>query len=393
MSERYTIEETAEYFGPLYRYVIDPDITDIDLVSGCENIWLTDVNNQRFPEPAQDVSREFVEELSIRVSNTVSLPFHKQRPVLEAETPQLRITIVHESVSLAGRAISIRKSAPCVRMTRESMISEGYADEKMLDLLEACVRGRANMVFCGEPGVGKTECAKYFAQFIPQNDRIVTIEDTPEWHLSEILTEADVVELRVGGALDYTQAIKTSLRLNPKWMMVSEVRSSEVRYLIESLSTGVKGMTTLHTDDVANVPDRIVNMIGDERMVSRIRNDVYSCLDIGILIRRGTVINDKGVEVKRRYIDQIAVYDRTDGVNNITLLYDEGRRTKEMIPAKLAKRIGMSADSGIPVKDMVTDSGRIGDIRQEPMRRCEGAIQLDFSGRRGTYLGEERQII
>lgn len=381
ISERYTIEETAEYFGPLYKYVTDPDITDIDIVAGCERMWLTDVANRRFSEPAEGVDKSFVEEFSIRVSNTVSLPFHKQRPILEAETPELRITIVHESVSLAGRAISIRKSAPCVRMTRESMIDEKYADKGMIDFLEACVKGRANIVFCGEPGAGKTECAKFFAQSIPQNDRIVTIEDTPEWHLSEVLKEADVVELRVGGALDYTQAIKTSLRLNPKWMMVSEVRSEEVRYLIESLSTGVKGMTTLHTDDVRNVPDRIVNMTGDEKMAGRIRNDVYSFLDIGVLIRRGVIRDENGLEIRRRYIDQIAVYERIDQENRITILYDEGRRTHESIPPKLQKRIAYN--------DKPANAAELKTVKKE----ASPIPPLDFAERRGTYLGEERQII
>ena len=365
--ERFVIDESPDFFGPLYPFIADDSITDIDLICGRKRIWLTDTDNNRFPQTVENLDESFVEEFSIRISNAVSMPFHKQRPVLEAETASLRITIVHESVSIAGRSVSIRKSAPAVRLSKKEMIRDGYATEEMIRFLEDAVRARANLVFCGEPGVGKTECAKYFSGYIPENERIVTIEDTPEWHLARILPEGDVVELRVGEIMDYSKAIKTSLRLNPKWMMVSEVRSVEVRFLIESLSTGVRGMTTLHTDDVRSLPDRIVNMAGEENIAGRLKNDVYNFVDIGVLIRRGLKRGSNGIENICRYIDQICVYERIEGENRITMLYDEGKTTGESIPARLKHR--MYPDTPIPIPT------------------------VDFCERRGTYLGAQKQII
>ena len=212
-------EESEDYFGPLYPYIMDRDITDIDF-NGRE-IWLTNCKNERTMGDV-NLTSEFVDQFTKRISNAVSKPFHKMAPVLEAETDTLRITIVHESVCQGVRAFCIRKSLPTVRLTEESAIDTGYASREMIDFLKSCVRARLNMVFAGNPGVGKTECAKFFSQYIPAKDRVITIEDTPEWHYSSVNPGKDCIEFKISPSMDYTQAIKTSLRLNPTWMFLSE---------------------------------------------------------------------------------------------------------------------------------------------------------------------------
>ena len=93
-------------------------------------------------------------------------------------------------------------------------------------------------------------------------------------------------------------------RMNPKWIMLSEARSKEVKYLLQSWSTGVRGMTTLHTDDVRNIPDRILNMLESRVDAERMENDIYQALDVGILIRKRR--NEDGVVY--RYIDQVCFF-------------------------------------------------------------------------------------
>lgn len=171
------IEENEAYFGPLYEFVKDDDITDVDYNGS--GLWLTNAQNERFLSDKQ-LSPEFVEQFTKRVANTVSKPFHKQQPILEAETERLRITIVHESVAITGRSICIRKSLPYIRMTEEGMLKEKYCSKEILELLKSCILAKQNIVFCGEPGVGKTECAKFFSQYIPANERVITIEDNTQ---------------------------------------------------------------------------------------------------------------------------------------------------------------------------------------------------------------------
>ena len=211
------IEETKEFFGILYPFVCDDDMTDIDY-NGKE-LWITYSNNYR--ECITDiVNDDFCEQFCARVSNAVSKPFNKQYPVLEAETEFLRITIIHESVAVSGRCFCIRKSLPSVRLTEETMLSTGFCSREELDFLKKCIADKKNIVFCGEPGAGKTECAKFFSKYIEKDEKVITIEDNAEWHYSLINEGKDCIELKVNDIVDYSLAIKTCLRLNPKWIMI-----------------------------------------------------------------------------------------------------------------------------------------------------------------------------
>ena len=262
------IIDEEKFFGPLYPFTSNDEVTDIDF-SG-EELWITDCNNTRTRISNIVLDEEFIEQFTKRVSNIVSQPFHKMNPVLEAETETLRITIVHESVCQGRRCICIRKSLPRVRINDENVISSGYMKTEVLELLKGCVKSGMNIVFAGNPGVGKTECARFFSNLIPAHEKVITIEDTPEWHYSKMNPGKDCVEMTVGKNMDYTKAIKTCMRLNPKWMILSEARSVEVLSLIEGFSTGVHGMTTIHTDDVRNIPDRILNMAAQKRDEDRL---------------------------------------------------------------------------------------------------------------------------
>ncbi len=317
-----TLAEEERFFGPLYPMVEDDFITDVDFNG--EQVWLTDANNCRKPCFDVQVDNDFVDQFTQRVANVVSKPFNKQNPILEAETDCLRITIVHESVALSGRCICIRKSLPYVRLNEDRMLTEGYCSEDVLNLLTDFVAQKKNIVVVGEPGAGKTELCKFLSGYIPREERVITIEDTPEWHYHALHPEHDCVELKVGPQMDYTGAIKTCLRLNPKWMMLSETRSKEVVYLIEGFSTGVRGMTTLHASDVQKIPDRMLNMAGSERDAKRLENDIYSFIDVGILVRRRQTQDDFGRTKVGRYIDQVCLFSRDEGINSCKLVVSDG---------------------------------------------------------------------
>ena len=176
------MELGKEYFGPLWSFVTSDEITDIDY-NGKE-IWLTNIFNERFRANPQFVSEymttAFVEQFTQRIANVVSRQFNKRNPELEAETSELRVTILHESVAKSGRSISIRKTPPLIRLTAESAVAEKFCSQEILSLLINCVITKMNITFCGMPGIGKTECVKFFSQFIPANERVITIEDTLE---------------------------------------------------------------------------------------------------------------------------------------------------------------------------------------------------------------------
>ncbi len=373
------MEESPQYFGVLYPFITEDDITDIDYNG--HTLWITDSGNHRRICTDSGITESFVTQFTKRVANTVSKEFNKQNPILEAETDNLRITIVHESVAISGRSICIRKSLPYTRMTSQGMLSSKYCTKEMLDLLIGCVRDKKNMVFCGEPGVGKTECAKFFSGFISPEDRVITIEDNPEWHYRSMFPDRDCVELRINPQMDYTKAIKTCLRLNPKWMMLSEARSCEVRYLMEGFSTGVKGFTTLHADDVRKVPDRIINMSQVAGDTTRMENDIYSFFDVAILIRRKVFLEEEQ-PVVRRFIDQIGLFSRENGSNHIELIVNEGEFTEAGLDYFMKYR--MSHQNMEEIKSEVTASEKA-TIFQMP--------QVDkVAEEAGTYGGKKPVI-
>lgn len=331
------MEIGKDYFGPLWKFVASEEITDIDY-NGRE-IWLTNIYNERYKVSQEFVDEQmtasFVEQFTQRISNVVSRQFNKRNPQLEAETSDLRVTILHESVARSGRCISIRKTPPVIRLTVDKVLEEEYCSKEILALLINCVQAKMNFTFCGMPGIGKTESLKFFSQFISGNDRVITVEDTMEIRYAVTNPGKDCVEIKVNeDTYGYADAIKSSLRLNPKWIMLSEARSKEVKYLLESWSTSVRGMTTLHTDDVRNVPDRILNMLESRIDADRLENDIYQALDIAILIRKkkkedGTVY---------RYIDQVCFFLREQGKNHIVMVVSNGNLLCHSLPNGILQR-------------------------------------------------------
>lgn len=311
-----------EDLGPFQTYIEDSEITDIDYNG--KALWVKDIYNCRKQVIVEenDQMERFVQDFSQKIANITSKSFNGVNPVLEAETKNLRITCVHETVAISGRSICIRKTSDIPRIIYEKAIEDGYATPDIFDFLTDCIRAKMNVVICGEPGVGKTELAKFLCQYIPDNERVITIEDNPEWHYGEINPKADCIELRVNEEFNYTKALKTCVRMNSDRIMLSEVRSVEAKYLIECWTGGVKGVTTLHTDDVRKIPDRILNMMPTRLDAERLENNVYESLDIGILLR--TRAQEGSEQNRYRYIDQICFFERLDGENRIIPMVQDG---------------------------------------------------------------------
>ena len=129
---KYSWELTEAEFGPFYPYIQDKNVPDIDYNG--KTLWIADLKKGRYRARA-DITEEFVERFTHRIANRVNKPFNRASNVLEAETNELRISIVHESAAVSGRSICIRKSLPKVRHTVESMLESGYCSLEVLSLL------------------------------------------------------------------------------------------------------------------------------------------------------------------------------------------------------------------------------------------------------------------
>ena len=142
MSAAITFELSEKHFGIFYPYLVQDSVTDIDYNG--RNIWITDLEKGRYPAP-ESVSERFVMQFTHDIANCMNRPFNQANQVLEADTSELRISIVHESAAVSGTSICIRKSPPVVRNTAEELLKSGYVSLPVLSLLANCVRAKMNL--------------------------------------------------------------------------------------------------------------------------------------------------------------------------------------------------------------------------------------------------------
>lgn len=326
-----------DVFGPLLPYINDKNVTDINW-NGTE-LWVNDLTRERFLSGIK-LDNKFIQNFSVKIANLMNENFNKYKPLLEAETDNLRISILHEEVAKTGRSISIRKTLPERRMDRESMIANGYCLAALDNFMHNAVLAKCNIVVVGLPGVGKTEYVKTLTEYIPSYERVITIEDNLEIRYREINPGKDCVALKVDEGFTYTDAIKACLRQNPTWILLSEARSTEVKYLLEALSTGTHCLTTLHCEDVRKIPNRIKNMMPSGENDQKVENDIYSFFDIGVLIQARPTKEGK----IHRFIAQVSLFsvdDQTGEHKNI-ILYENGDFTGNEIPSDIKRKFTMA---------------------------------------------------
>ena len=325
-----------ETFGELLPYINAENITDINWNG--EELWVDDLNKGRYKLDIK-LSEKFVNNFSLKIANLMNVNFNKYLPLLEAETDNLRVSIIHEDVAKTGRSISIRKTPAKRRMDRESMIDDGYCLAKLDNFMHNAVLAHCNIVVSGLPGVGKTEYVKTLTAYIPANERAITIEDNLEIRYREINPGKDCVALKVDDEFTYTDAIKACLRQKPTWILLSEARSVEVKYLLESMSTGTHCFTTIHSEDVRKIPNRIKNMMPSGESDKKVENDIFSFIDIGVLIQSN--IQEDG-KIKR-FISQVALYSTDDitGEHQTIILYEDGRFITEKLPSDIYRKFKM----------------------------------------------------
>lgn len=322
------LELDNSLFGELVEYIENDNITDIEW-NGYD-LWITDLKKGKYISEKK-LTHEFIDNLAIKLSNMMNTGFNRLNPVLEANTLDRRISIFHESVA-GEKSICIRKNPLFMRLKRQDMLQSGYCDEKILNLIENCVTAHFNIIVGGLPNAGKTELVKYLTTFIPANEKAGVYEDTKEIHYRIINPDKDCAEISVNETtFPYERAIKAGLRHNIRWTILSEARDKEVLQLMNNLSTGANCITTIHTDNVKSIPDRMFNMLGECSVSDRYINNIYRYLDVGILVAYD---GDKN-----RQIEQVCFYSRENHKNAIVPIYEEGTVVdKIQLPESIRKQ-------------------------------------------------------
>lgn len=341
-----------EDFGPFLPYVKDKNITDVDFNG--QDLWTIDTQNRKIKvsDAEHPIPRDFVERFARKVANAKSFDFNQRNPVMEAETKELRISIVHSSIAISGTSICIRKTPPFSRITERGAIETGYASREIISILANCIKAHANIVIAGMPRAGKTEFAKFLGCYIPDKERVITIEDVLEWRFKELKPKADCIEMQTNDAFTYTDAIVASLKQNPNWIMIAETRGEEIASLINGFSTGVNGITTLHTDDIRKIPSRMLNMVNDTKAEKRLIENIFEFVDVGVMV---AIRQDPETGAMKRIIDQIGFYTNDNGKMECHMMVDGGKFVSRELPPSIERKFKIRQITGDYFRNPETD--------------------------------------
>lgn len=311
----------------IQEFINDQNITDINYNG--KDLWVDHLLKGRILY--ENFSKyEIFLNLCVRFSNTVNLPFNHHNPLLESDFNDLRISILHPSVS--GRlSLSIRKTPSIMRITEDSIIKDKYVSKSGLKFLKYIVQSRCNIMISGMPGAGKTELLKFLTSYIPDYERVISIEDSYEVRYQDLHPNRDCVSLKVNERFDYADAIKASLRQRPNWILVSEIRGAEVKDLLSSIATGTHLISTIHAKDAFEIPNRMLNMIPNIDLSSKqVLEQLNDVLDIGIHI--DIHVSDVGIH---RYIREIICF----GLEGPNLIYHyQKQKQVKSLPDKIKER-------------------------------------------------------
>lgn len=272
-------------FGPLKEYLDNDDITDISY-SNNGQLWLKTLSRGIFRIENPAVNNAFMEKLAFQCSNVMGKSFNAAHPFLDSESSELRMNFVHESIARNGIACVIRKTPAKIRLERNKIINEKYITEEMLNFLVTCVHGHCNIIACGETGSGKTEFIKFLASNTIENEKLITIEDTLELHLDKIYPNRDIVAMKTNNIASYSDVLVTCMRQNPKWILLSEVRSAEaVMAVRNSISSGHYILSTIHADKAASIPNRMYSLLETNQDIEQFLKSIHRYIQIGVYIR------------------------------------------------------------------------------------------------------------
>ena len=272
-------------FGPLKQFLDADDVTDISYSNGGQ-VWLKTLSKGVFRVDNTGIDNALMEKIAFQCANSMGKSFNMANPFLDAESAELRMNFVHDSIAKNGIAVLIRKTPAKIRLVKEKIIQEDYIRLDIHDFLLKCVEGHCNILVSGETGSGKTEFVKYLAAHTKENEKIITIEDTLELHLDKIFPHRDIVAMKTNNIASYSDVLVTCMRQNPRWILLSEVRSAEaVMAVRNSISSGHNILSTIHADKAESIPSRLYSLLESNLDLEQFLRSIHRYVQLGVHIK------------------------------------------------------------------------------------------------------------
>ena len=273
-------------FGPINDFLSEDDITEV-MVNGPHTIYIERKGKLILTDRHFDSEEHLQRIIRLRIVDPMGRRMDESSPSVDARLEDgSRVHAELYVTAIDGTALNIRRF-PRISYTPVDLIEMGTWSQDMCEFLQACVEGRLNMVISGGTGSGKTTTLNILSGFIPDSERIITIEDAAELQLQNshvVRLETRPPNLEGKGEITTRHLVKSTLRMRPDRIIVGECRGEEAHDMMQAMNTGHDGsMTTAHTNSPVDTLSRLENMIfmaGVQASPIAIRREIVSAMSL-----------------------------------------------------------------------------------------------------------------
>lgn len=303
----------------LQPLVDDPSVTEI-MINGPDRVFV-EQNGRLFQKDISFGSNEKLENVILNIVSKVNRTVNEANPIVDARLLDgSRVNVVLPPVALDGPTVTIRKF-PEDPMTMQKLISYGSVTPEVAELLERMVKAKYNIFISGGTGSGKTTFLNALSNYIPKDERVITIEDSAELQIKGVANlvrlETRNANMEGKGEVTIRDLIRSSLRMRPERIVVGEVRGGEALDMLQAMNTGHDGsLSTGHSNSTKDMLSRLETMVisGNSIPIEAIRQQIASALDIIIQLSR---LRDKS----RRTVEITEVVGYENGAIKLNPLY------------------------------------------------------------------------
>ncbi len=315
-------------FGLLDSIISDDTITEV-MINGPDNVFI-EQNGRLFKLNKKFESQKKLEDIIQRIVGLAGREVNQANPICDTRLPDgSRVNVVLPPIALCGPTITIRKFSK-TPMTIEKLINYGSITQEIADKLELLVKAKYNIFICGGTGSGKTTFLNAVSNYIPKDERVITIEDSAELQITGVdnLVSLETRNANTSGIGQITirDLIKSSLRMRPERIIVGEVRGGEALDMLQAMNTGHDGsLSTGHANSTHDMLSRLETMVlqGAAGLpLDAIRQQIASAIDIIIHLSRLRDRSRKTME-----ITEVLGYENGSIVLNPLYVFEEDEKS------------------------------------------------------------------
>jgi len=336
--------ESIRGLGVLGHIIADPDVTEV-MINGYQNIFI-EKDGRLWKSESQFESRRELEIIIAKFVSRAGRAVNESEPIVDFQLEDgSRVNVVMPPVALNGPIVTIRRF-PKEAMTVEKLISYGSITPEVAEILKLFVLAKYNIFVSGGTGSGKTTFLNALSNFIPKDERIITVEDSAELQIKNIDNLVRLETRNAGadgkGEVTIRDLIKSALRMRPERIVVGEVRGAEALDMLQAMNTGHDGsLSTGHANSTTDILTRLETMVlqGAEGLpVEAIRQQIASAVDIIVHLSR---LRDKSR--KTTEIVEVLGYDRRERQIRLNTLF-EFRESEESTKTNVKGQLKRTAN-------------------------------------------------